>query len=181
MKKLIILSVLYLVLIFLSFFVFCDPVSVQTAAIVLTGLVIIWYTHETALLREETVRQTELELRPFVLAEIVDSKILVTNYGNGIALNVYIKPIVIDEGLDIVIKFEENIPILKRDESLVMAAETYDRGVSKGDFFLEHLNPDNAVYELKTEIFYENIENKKYSSKITTSSKSKKISGIIVK
>jgi hypothetical protein len=64
--------------------------------IFVTGGVIFWYTKETQKLREETQKQTELQLRPYVVLDIMTnadygSEIFVlSNIGKGIALNIEI-------------------------------------------------------------------------------------------
>lgn len=155
--------------------------STQTMAIVLTGLVVIWYTIETYLLRNETQKQTELQQRPFVLAKLQDNKLCLTNYGPGVSINTYVKPIMIDEGMNVKIKFEEKVPVIKANESVCINAESFDKNGSKGDFFVAHLDPENAVYDLITEIHYENIEGKRYKTKQKSSPKDQRILGIETK
>src|SRR5262245_32630560 len=71
--------------------------SVLTA----TGAVIAWYTVETYRLRREAQRQTELQNRPFLLVECpsggLNGEVVLRNVGSGVALNVSIRPIEINE------------------------------------------------------------------------------------
>ncbi|NOX75037.1 MAG: hypothetical protein GXP17_00130 [Gammaproteobacteria bacterium] len=97
------------------------------------------------------------------------------------AVNVFIKPIIVDETSDIIIKFEGSLPLLKKDETLEINAESFHGENSKGDLFLAHLDPSSAVKNLTMDVNYENIESKKYSVKITTSPGSRKILGITEK
>ena len=70
-----------------------DWLAAQTIAVVLTGLVLIWYTIETQLLRKESQKQTEIQIRPFVIVERKDRKIFLKNIGQGPALNVSVRPV----------------------------------------------------------------------------------------
>jgi hypothetical protein len=82
-----------------AFIVFRDDWSaIQTWAVVLTGIVIIWYTWETMQLRETASSQRELQLRPFVVLELKDKKFVVTNVGPGVAVNVRITAFSISDG-----------------------------------------------------------------------------------
>ena len=125
-----------------------DAAEVQTAAVVLTGLAIIWYTHETYLLRSETQKQTEFQLRPLVLAQLKDDAFAVTNYGNGVAFNISIKPIAVDEDEQIFVHFRGPLAILKSQETQTMEAESFHRGTSAGTFYLESAH--KVVKKVKT-------------------------------
>ena len=110
------------------------------------------------MLRKETQKQTELQIKPFVLAKLEKDKFNITNYGHGVALNVKIKPLVVDEAAQIYINFNESIPILKSGETLLIEGESFCRGSSKGEFFLAHLDPKYANRELQLEVSFQNVE-----------------------
>ncbi len=85
--------------------------DIQTAnllVLIITAGILVWYTKETYRLRKESERQTELMLRPFVIAEFVFTKELINtvfkvhNIGNGAATNIQITA---DEGWLIEIPF----------------------------------------------------------------------------
>jgi beta-lactamase superfamily II metal-dependent hydrolase len=70
-------------------------VWVQTGVLAVTGVLVWWYTRETARLRKEMVRQNKLTIRPIVLAEVVQEqrrRLSLRNVGNGCALNVTLSP-----------------------------------------------------------------------------------------
>lgn len=55
----------------------------------LTGLILIWYTWETREARLATIRQTALQIRPFLAIEYGDDrKIWVHNLGKGVARDI---------------------------------------------------------------------------------------------
>jgi hypothetical protein len=73
--------------------------TLSTAALIITLGILIWYTWETRKLRIETVKQTELSLRPCVVLfgnDEVGSN-YIENIGNGAALNVIIEPLETDK------------------------------------------------------------------------------------
>jgi hypothetical protein len=65
-----------------------------------TGAIILWYTVETHAMRRETTRQTELAVKPAVLARIEDNPhaLILRNIGNGPALYVMVEDIEFDTG-----------------------------------------------------------------------------------
>lgn len=65
---------------------------ISTLALILTLGVLIWYAITTWLLRQETVRQTELKLRPYlILTPTKTNLVYIENIGNGHALDVFIE------------------------------------------------------------------------------------------
>jgi hypothetical protein len=146
-------------------FIFCKDnwTAIQTWAMVLTGIVIIWYTWETMQLREAAFSQRELQLRPFVVFELKDNAFVVTNVGPGAAVNVRISEVTVDEELEIVIRFSKNISILRSSETLAIEGESFRSGKSAGDFFLAHLDIKYANREFDVKIEFQNVEMKPYS------------------
>lgn len=61
---------LYILIVILDRYQFQSFIDVQTTAIILTGLAVIWYANETQLIREETQKQTKLQFRPFIIYDI---------------------------------------------------------------------------------------------------------------
>ena len=62
---------------------------IQTIALVITLIIIILYTIFTYQLRRATIRQTELQLAPYVILDYKDD-LICKNIGNGSAINVEI-------------------------------------------------------------------------------------------
>jgi hypothetical protein len=149
----------------LSFIVCKDNwTAIQTWAVVLTGVVLIWYSWETMRLREVAFSQREIQLRPFVVLELKKKQIEITNIGVGVALNVKIKEVTIDKEHDIIVRFPaEGIAVLRSGETQPVQAESFKKGTSVGDFFLAHLNNEYANQEIELKIEFQNIEMKSYS------------------
>ncbi len=140
-------------------------VNTQTVAVVLTGLVVIWYTMETHLLRRETQRQTEIQQRPFVIIKYEDHGFVLSNIGNGPAFNVSVKDVDISSTEGFYIKFAETQPVLNRGKSSPIKAEGFQWGDSLGDFLFAHLDPKYANQTLTVEIHFQDMDMKKYTSK----------------
>ena len=165
MGKLIAFALVYLALTGLTWLVTKNPNATQTMAVLLTGLIIIWYTYETKLLRSETQRQTEISQRPFVVAKLADDHFEVGNLGHGVALNVRIKPIEVDRPEQILIRFPDSIPILNPGETISIRAESFKKEACAGDFFLAHLDPTYANRELFVEVKFQSIDFREYLTK----------------
>ena len=73
---------------------------INTIVLAVTAGIIAWYTVETHRLRRETVRQNELQLRPYVVPSFSatrDSyKLELKNIGKGTATNVRIDTLTVD-------------------------------------------------------------------------------------
>lgn len=93
---LIVVALLYCAGIAIAFCWLQDWTARQTWAVILTGLVIIWYTWETMQLRRGTFAQRELKLRPFVVLEPREKGFCMRNFGHGVALNVRVEDVTID-------------------------------------------------------------------------------------
>ena len=65
----------------------------------LTGLILIWYTLETREVRLATLRQSALQIRPFLAIEYEeDRKLWVQNIGKGVARDVRVHNVPLNEG-----------------------------------------------------------------------------------
>jgi len=75
---------------------------INTVVLAITAAIIAWYTVETYRLRRETVRQNELQLRPYVVptfsAKRDGYKLELKNIGKGTATNVHLDTLSIDLG-----------------------------------------------------------------------------------
>lgn len=128
-----------------------NSTNLQTIAVLLTGAAIIWYTWETKRLREETQRQTEFQIRPFVIIEpSIDAKSIgfkVINAGNGPAMNIRIQDVQIDVDENIIVQFAP-ILFLRHGDSIKIQTKTFIKGVEVkgivGDAIPGQLNPKYA-------------------------------------
>ena len=135
----------------------------QTWAVILAGIVIIWYTWETMELCRVAHLQRELQLRPFVVLEPQARDFSISNAGHGTAVNIRISDVIIDESLGISVRFPTSVPMLRAGAVLTIRAESLKNGKPAGDFFLAHLDPKYASLELKVVVEFQNIEMKMYA------------------
>ncbi len=91
-----------------------DWTAKQTWAVVLTGIILIWYTWETMLLRQVATLQREAQLRPFVVFRSENGKYVVENIGTAAALDVRIDGTTIQApNLKMDITFPSPVSLLK--------------------------------------------------------------------
>ena len=148
---------------------------ITTVFLLATLIVISIYTYQTYKLRQETTRQTELSQRPFVMIFEPDlNKIKYKNSGQGIALNISIKPY---ENTGYTFTFEK--------ENLLSPNEVSKHDINpvpKDNKTREIFPPGTKIpftpYELRSttlnvvriiEIQYENIEQKRYQTLVKIS------------
>jgi hypothetical protein len=104
------------------FYVSEKPLDLITAAIYFwTGVILTVYTYETYQLRKEAQRQTELQLRPFVILHVEHVAELggsykayqthVENLGNGVAINISVRQVE-ESSTQWAFDFPESVPIL---------------------------------------------------------------------
>lgn len=166
---------LYIGILLVSQLFFNNLNITQTLAVILTGIVIIWYTIETKELRAQAQKQTEIQQRPFVILKIEQGNFILQNIGMGPALNVEVKPVQVNAEHEVIIRFKELHSTLVVGESVQLAAESFKKGKSAGDFFLAHLDPEYANRNLNIVIEYQNVELNKYITKERVSAQKKKI------
>src|SRR5438876_1189628 len=93
--------------------------GIQTIAVVVTGLSLIWYTWETKLLREiatrqlgATIAQVEAQIRPFVIIDRAYHPFTIRNIGLGPALNVRVHDVDIDLDHKTGLRFRPQFPVI---------------------------------------------------------------------
>lgn len=148
---------------------------ITTVFLLGTLIVISIYTYQTYKLRQETTRQTELSQRPFVMIFEPDlNKIKYKNSGQGIALNISIKPF---ENMGYTFTFEkENLlspnEVSKHDINPVpkdnKTGEPYPPG-TKIPFTPSEIKSTTLTPVRIIEIQYENIEKKRYQTLVKIS------------
>jgi hypothetical protein len=84
-----------LVLVILSTFI-QNTDHISEAILAITGIIIVWYTHETSQMKEEMASQRRLSASPFVIIEEEDRKFILKNYGTP-ALNLEISGVDLDK------------------------------------------------------------------------------------
>jgi hypothetical protein len=137
--------------------------SGQGWVVFVTGIVLAWYTWETWGLRCAANAQTEQQIQPFVILERGerDRKFQLRNLGSGLALNLSIDDIVIDQDEQIVIRFG-TVVLLPAGACADVAAESFQRGRHVGDFFTAHINPRYATMALDVCVRFHNIKMVRY-------------------
>jgi hypothetical protein len=148
-----------------------DWIATQTFAIIVTGAIVIWYTIEAQLLRRETQKQTEIQIRPFIKIVHSNRKFYLKNLGPGPSLNVKVRPVQVSSEESIIIKFDEVIPEINSGEMVEINAEGFHHGRSTGTFFLAHLDPKYANRNLSIFIDYQSIDLKTYTTRERVSPK----------
>lgn len=145
---------------------------ISTLALLATLGFLIKYTVETTKLRKETVRQTELSQRPFVMIfeTEISGRIMYKNSGQGIALNIRIKPFE-DSGYTITFEKEN---ILGSNEASKHDINPVAKDNKTGKAFPPNMKIPFTPHELRNsdftvvriiEIYYENIERKCYQTR----------------
>jgi len=139
-----------------------------------TLIVVGFYTIETSRLRREAQRQTELQLRPFVIFEPAEGKqFCVRNIGNNTALNVKVGTFVLFPPA--MATFPRSIPFLPHGESRALQGRTVtvEREGVNDDFLFEILRPGSELEKSEAEsladsfrptmrIEFENIQGQRY-------------------
>lgn len=140
-----------------------DQSNLQNWAVVLTGLVVIWYTWETRELRIASYLQIESQVRPYVVLQQENGAFQVTNFGNGVALHTRLDSIVVSEEHQFEIRFPKAVAVLRPGESAEVEARSYKSGKDAGVSFNAHIDPQHANQELDVTLHFDDIELKNYS------------------
>jgi hypothetical protein len=134
-----------------------------------TAGVIGFYTRETSKLRREVERQSELQLRPFVIFEPGEGKdFCIRNIGNNTALNVQVGTFALFPS--VMAAFPRSVPFLRQGESrsLQGQAMTVEREVTD-EVRLEILRPVSEFEKSEADSFrptitieFENVKRQRY-------------------
>ena len=155
-----------------------DWAAKQTWAVILTGVILIWYTWETMLLRQVATLQREAQLRPFVVFRAEGGKYVVENIGLAAALDVRIDRTTIEApSFKMDIEFPNPVPLLKAGLVAELAVEVKINGTPVDPVFAAHLDAQHAALDIDVHIHFKNIEGKDYSLVETISLKTVTIKG----
>jgi hypothetical protein len=164
-------------------------VSFEGAVVTVTGFILIWYAWETFRLRVEAQKQTELSLRPCVIAipRRADSHWELKNIGNGTALDISIEDVHISKheipgnpAWRPVLSFPSKIPFLQKDKSVYIIPKVLINGSEMDTVWSAHFKPESAVYESKIRIIFHNIYMNKYTLTETIAPGELSIADIVV-
>jgi hypothetical protein len=140
-----------------------DWTAKQTWAVILTGVVLIWYTWETMLLRRVAVVQREAQLRPFVVFRGEGNAYVVENIGAGAALAVSIDPVTfVEPNVQLQISFPKPLALLRAGAVQPLEVAVHINGRLADPVFAAHLDPNHAVENLDVKIRFKNTEGKEY-------------------
>ncbi len=152
---------------------------IRTGALIVTTLIILRYTIETRRLREEThklgeqsVLQTEIQIRPLLIVTFDEkmSCFIIKNIGNGIALNVETEGIPI-LALDVnsTLKFSfAKIEVMTQNEEMKMPIKVFGDAQELSSDWVANLDPRYANRNYEFRVKYENINGNKYQTIGTT-------------
>ena len=141
-----------------------DWTARQTWAVILTGIVLIWYTWETMLLRRLAFLQREVQLRPFVVFRKEGERYVVENIGNGAALGVRIDSVTMEvPSTKLEIRFPNSLSLLKPGAVAYVEVKVLVNGNESDPMFAAHLDPQYAIQDVDVHIHFSNIEGKQYS------------------
>ncbi len=167
----------------------CENIIQLSVAIILffTFLAIVWYAWKTRDLWKETVRQTEIQLTPYIILDYTDN-LICRNIGNSSAINVEISTFeAIDKDSEKLIfrvtfpplyvlepKQEKIIePEIKfEDKELEYFVEAYE-GLNKKWF--PFFTKESKVEEYSLVIDYENLENVPFRAEFIVKCREEKI------
>jgi len=156
---------IYLLLIGLPYYFFCDASSfIQTWATIVAGLILLWYTWETMLIRQIANAQREISIQPFVVLKNVNGQYLLENLGSGVALNVFVASIVKgDEDYKLEISFPQKIAVLKAQSEVAIKPVTKINNEEASEIYAAAIDPKYANEATEVNISFSNVEGRKFS------------------
>jgi len=134
--------------------------NIETVLLAVTLIVLIKYTIETHKLRKESEKQTELQLRPFIILTSHEQKRVYyfRNIGNGTAMKVNLKSITVN---DKKLEFWEK-DYLNPLEPCPLRVEKIDNIKAPPHSPYKYFQSGSEEFPFTIE--YENINNKKYKT-----------------
>lgn len=146
--------------------------TISDAIYAITGLIVLWYSSETAMMRAEITKQNKMQMRPVVNLKLTKPAVFYKNDGTGPALNIRVagfKPRILNRPTndDIIYDIQPVSYIVQGGEA-EMIIHTGDRKTGTKETI-----PDTDMFfgvgkQVQLTIMYEDIEGTEYSSMITT-------------
>jgi hypothetical protein len=146
---------------------------IQATVLIITLLVLIKYTYETSELRQETKKQTELGMRPFVIISYMESedtfKYANLGFGNALKTRIDDLSLINSGGLTLKYVFPEIAVIPPKTECEIKDIKIKTNGkISDADKFdLGALFPRSAQRTFEVSIRYNNLVGDEYVTKGT--------------
>lgn len=150
-----------------------------------TGVAIVWYTVETFFLRRETVRQNEIAVSPFIVANvehrqisswpapIIGPQLVMKNIGKGLALFVQVEDMTLTDPAGDRVKFSVRFTKLshleERQECAVPIAECAAKSKEVDPAHLSpamSLDPKSAVDTYTMRINYQDVRGHRHTTRV---------------
>ncbi len=151
---------------------------VQDWVLIFTGIVLLWYTDETKKIRQNGaaqnelfIRQGELRIRPFIVIERHETRLVAKNVGQGTALNIQVNPISRPTGINsdcIHLSFKKLSFLEPGNTADIDSTTKHNDQEIEGGIAL--IDPEYALGEIEVKITFTNMDEKSYSNMQTISS-----------
>jgi len=146
-----------------------DWISLATMIVLaVTAVAILWYSYETRKMRNEMVKQTELSIRPQIVARL-DEKgeyFYVKNVGHDAAFNILTNEYYLVGPLTVKLIFDRIDALMPREEKR-LDYKVYTAGKKEIELRpIAEFNPEWHTLNFILKITYDNIEAIKYLTKI---------------
>lgn len=147
------------------------PITLTDIILFVTFIVLILYTWKTHQLKNETVKQNELNLCPVIIVDLDEGRegFIYENRGKGVALNIETENVILkveDPAITYTLIFDTISYLLVNRKTIVRGKVFDDKGTDVGGFniFFAHFNPVVAEYDFKIPIQYTDIFGSPYET-----------------
>ena len=155
---------------------------ITTVFLLVTLIVLIIYTYQTYRLRQETTKQTELNLRPFIIISVFEDsaalsqRLVYRNIGHSHALDVETEPFdaeayLLNFGKWGLIESDEQKDLKLKGEGKNGVSDALIQAVPTPSFTPKELDEFDDERELILNIHYKNIEKVSYQTQVKISRK----------
>jgi len=168
-SKTVVFSSLLALLVLICLAVLDSRSSISDGILAITAIIILWYTLETSMMRQEVTKQNILLTRPIVVIELSDQKAFFRNDGKGPALNIHISEIKVESISKNKSATNYEIPAISymrqdsKEEMKLFKKNKFDGShgtVSEPDDFFQIGNSIQAI------IRYKDVEGTEYQTKV---------------
>lgn len=146
--------------------------KISDAIYAITGLIILWYSYETAIMRAEMTKQNKMQMRPVINLKLDENSVFFKNDGTGPALNIRVtrfKPTILNRppNNDVLYDIQPVSYIVQGSDSQMIIYTGDKKNGAKGTI------PDTDMFfgagkQVQLTILYQDIEGTEYASTITT-------------
>lgn len=146
--------------------------TISDAIYAITGLIVLWYSYETAMMRSEMTKQNKMQMRPVINLKLAENAVFFKNDGTGPALNIRVtrfKPTILNRPTNNDVLYDiQPVSYIVQGGDAEMVIHTSDKKTeAKGTV------PDTDMFfgvgkQIQLTILYQDIEGTEYASTITT-------------